>query len=241
MMKMTQVAVLLSSMAFFTGGAVGQEQPFATATEDGKRLVVPEELSSKGAAFHVIDAGRDQIYFESNAPLEKIKGNSKKVIGFAVVGSGGIDGFAGGEWHLPVTSLKTGIALRDEHIAASDWLDAKKHPNVIVRVRKVEGAKLTKSGEGFETYSATLVGDLTMHGVTQPLRVEAASMTVLEESDRTKAIAKGDLMAIRASMEVSLPDFEVSNVAIRNEKVSNTIEIDVSLYLSNHVEEPSEG
>lgn len=106
---------------------------------------------------------------------------------------------------------------------------------LVVRVKSLEDVELTKSGAGFETYSATLVGDLTLHGVTRELRVEGASMTVLEESERTAAIAPGDLMAIRASMEVSLPDFDVANVAIRNEKVSNTIEIDVSLSLSNRV------
>lgn len=210
----------------------GAAPPFAQKAEDGKSLVVPQELRARGTAYHTISTDKPQVYFESNAPLEKIKGNSAAVVGYVILGGPSPASIRGGEWHLPVTSMKTGIALRDEHIANDSWLDAAKNPDIVFQLKEVADATLTKQSPDFATYEATLVGDMTIHGVTNPVRIPAARITLLSESERTRKIAPGELMAIRSKFSVSLPDYGVSNVAIENEKVSNTIELDVSLFLS---------
>ncbi len=201
--------------------------PFAKTADSGKSLIIPADHSAKGVVYHALPARSRQIYFESNAPLEDIKGQSNQVIGYAIATRGGTN-LVAGEWHLPVKSMKTGIDLRDEHLAGSDWLNAKEHPNIVFQLTKTEGVSLVKETDNFSTYEGTLVGEITLHGVTRPVRLEKARFTFMPASDRTAGVAKGDLLAIRTKMSVRLADFNVSHPVI-GDKVAETVEIDVSL------------
>lgn len=206
--------------------------PFAAAAKSGKTLVVPSELADTGTVYYAL-TGRDrQVYFESDAPLEKIKGQSNRVIGFAVAGpESSPAALPGGEWHLPVESMKTGIALRDEHLASSAWFDAEAYPDIVFQLTEVEDIEPGKSGPGYTSYKATLVGDITLHGVTRPIRIEGATITFLAASDKTARIAKGDLLAIRTKYSVTLSDHEVSHPQI-GKKVADEVAITTTLYLS---------
>src|SRR6056297_2462300 len=172
----TIAALLFSAVVAVTATATiqsaQQELPIAQRTPDGKTLVVPKEDRAKGTVYYTI-TGRDrQIYFESNAPLEDIKGQSNAVIGYAVLSQSNAGTLVAGQWHLPVDSMRTGIELRDEHLAGTDWLDAKSHPNIIVQVREMRGVRETKKTESFTTYKATMVADVTIHGVTRTMAIE---------------------------------------------------------------------
>lgn len=227
--RVAPVIALMFTTAMAANAGLG-EPPFAETSADGKHLVIPSEHADQGTVYHTLTQRDRQIYFESNAPLENIKGQSNRVIGYAVAGDDGA--LAIGEWHLPVESIRTGIDLRDEHLAGGDWLDAKKHPNIVFQLEETRDLKLTKEATGFKTYTATLVGEFTIHGVTQPVTIEDASISYMTESDRTQKIAPGDLMAIRAKYEVKLSDFGVTNSVI-GDKVANNIKIDTVLYFSN--------
>jgi len=203
----------------------------APKTKDGKTLVVTEAERSKGTVYYTLTDRDRQVYFESNAPLEDIKGQSNKVIGYAVASAKSKGALAAGEWHLPVKSLKTGIELRDEHLAGKDWLDAASHPDVIFKITGTKDVKPVKATDAFESYSVTLVGLLSLHGVTREISIPGSTVTLLNESDATRMVAKGDLMAIRSAFTVVLKDYEVSHPVI-GEKVANEVSLDVSLYLS---------
>jgi len=205
--------------------------PVAQATRDGKTLVVPDDQRSKGAVYYAITDKDRQIYFESNAPLENIKGQSNEVIGYSVVSSDRPGALVAGEWHLPVASMKTGIELRDEHLAGKDWLDAESHPNIIVQVREMKGVTETKRSAAFTSYRGTLVADLTLHGVTRTIEIPGTTVTLMPESDATRKVANGDLLAIRTTFTVTLADHEVSHPVI-GEKVAKDVEINVSLFHS---------
>lgn len=188
------------------------------------------EPPSGGKIFEVIEGRDRQIYFESNAPLEDIKGQSNAVSGHAVVdGNGAV---IGGEWWVPVASLKTGIALRDEHLHGGDWLDAENFPHIKVRLIEVASWKEVATSDSFTKYEADFRGEVDIHGQTQPIRA-TATVIVLPESERTKKIAAGDLMALQAGFSVALADFGISHPVI-GEKVANQVDIDVSLYHSSN-------
>jgi len=230
-------AAALSSIFLFAGAGMAQV-PKAAPAASGKSLTVPAALASKGVVYHTITGKDRQVYIESNAPLENIKGQSNRVIGYAVAGGGGGGGgggspanLAGGEWRLPVTTIKTGIDLRDEHLASSDWLDAAKFPEVIFTVSKVTDIKVAKESAAFQTYTATLHGSMSLHGVTKEIAVPGATVTFLKESDATRKTAKGDLMALRTKVTVALKDYGVSHPVI-GEKVAKDVTIDISLFLS---------
>lgn len=206
--------------------------PFAQPNKSGKSLIVPVERASEGRVYHAV-TGRDrQIYFESDAPLEDITGQSNKVIGFAISGPDSDPAaLRGGEWHLPVASLRTGIDLRDEHLRGKDWLDAAGHPNIVFQLERVDDIQRVKQTSAFSKYSATFVGDMTIHGVTRQVSLPDAVVILMPESDRTRKTALGDLMAIRVEHDVTLSDYGVSHPVI-GDKVANNVRIKTQLYLS---------
>ncbi len=204
--------------------------PFAGRAPSGKSLIVPREAQSKGTVYYALPGRDPQVYFESDAPLEDIKGQSKQSIGYAVATQSG-SALVAGEWHVPVESLKTGIDLRDEHLASSDWLNAEEFPNVVFQLKSVRDAKSLKQTSAFSTYSVTLVGDMTVHGVTKEMTIPNTSVTFMRESEKTRARAAGDLLAIRTKYTITLSDFDISHSVIGN-KVANTIEVDTRLIMS---------
>ena len=207
-------------------GAAQAQDEAAPRSASGQSLVVPGADASKGTVYHALPGRTRQIYFESNAPLEKIKGQSNQAVGYAVVdGSGRL---VAGQWRLAVRSLKTGIELRDEHLAGADWLDAKSHPDIIVRLERFEDGRVVKRTDAFTTYEGVFVGTLTLHGQTRPIRLERTRYTIMPASEKTRAVAQGDLLAIRAKMRVTLSEFGVSHPVI-GQKVADTVSIDVNL------------
>lgn len=203
----------------------------APKTRDGKTLVVPAAEQARGKVYYALTDRDRQVYFESNAPMEKIKGQSNKVIGYAVVSSSQDGLLKGGEWHLPTNSMKTGIELRDEHLAGTDWLDAESNPDIIFKIREAKEVKTSKTTEAFSSYTATLVGELSLHGVTKTIAIPNSTITILKSSEATKKVAKGDLVALRSKFTIALADYGVSHPVI-GQKVANEVALDVSLYLS---------
>lgn len=68
------------------------------------------------------------------------------------------------EAEIEVKSLSTGVRKRDEHVLSNEMLDAEKYPTIVFRSTRV-----VPWGPG----RATVHGDLTIHGVTRPVTLEA--------------------------------------------------------------------
>ena len=65
---------------------------------------------------------------------------------------------------LPLKGLDTGVAKLDEELKGQDFLDTAKYPTITFTSTKVE-----KSGEN----GLKITGDLTVHGVTKPVTLDA--------------------------------------------------------------------
>ena len=225
-------ALLAAAAMSLTALAVQPAQQPAQPTPDGNALQIPSAHRSMGEVYHVISDRDRQIFFESDAPLEKIKGQSNDVIGYAVMSESTQGQVVAGQWNLPVESMKTGIKLRDEHLAGKDWFNAESYPYIIVQLREFQDRRETKSTSAFTTYTGTVVADLTMHGVTRTVTIPESTVTVMPESDATRSVARGDLVALRSAFSVELGDYEVSHPVV-GQKVANEVSIDVSLFLSS--------
>jgi polyisoprenoid-binding protein YceI len=68
---------------------------------------------------------------------------------------------------IPVASVDTSVAQRDEHLRSADFLDAEQHPVIAFRSRSVRG-RFVEPGDRFE-----VVGDLTIRGTTREVVLEA--------------------------------------------------------------------
>lgn len=223
-------AVAALSASFVLAAQPAAKTP-ATASGSKAATVIPMAERSKGTPYLTITGKDRQVYFESNAPLENIKGQSNQVTGYAVVSKDTPGSLAAGEWRLPVKSMKTGIDLRDEHLASADWLNSDQFPDVVFKISETKDLKEVRKSDAFATYSATLVGALTLHGVSKPFSIPNSTITLLRESAATAKVAKGDLVAIRSKFTVTLKDFGVSHPII-GEKVAKDVALDVSLFLS---------
>lgn len=178
--------------------------------------LLPVSAMAQDFSFNV-DSKFVNITFESQMEVEDILGSSNEVSG-----SLNFDGRKGNfSLAVPVSSLKTGIEMRDEHMRSPMWLDAVAHPEI-----KFEGDRIKALGDG--KYEVT--GNFTMHGVTRPLTVVVA--TRLIPAVRAAELMMGDVdwIRVRASFKVSLSDFGVKIPDMAAAKVSDEWTIKVSLF-----------
>lgn len=169
---------------------------------------------------------RNQLKFFSTTPLEDITGISNAVKGKVTFNVSDIKTMKG-SLSIPVSSLKTAIDLRDEHLQSENWLDAANYPDITFAIKSVGDVKVTADNK----LEAKVTGDFTVHGVTKEV-IADVSLTYLDASEQTAQFAPGDLLGVQAKFNISLSDYEVENMIV-GQKVSEDIEITVTLRGSN--------
>lgn len=220
------VIVLLSLIAVWLpqGGRVAcAGEPIDTAAE----------VSPDSGIVFVIAGGLKQtaITFQSRAPLEDFTGKAGVVEGYLAFDPAAPDRGGRGLVRVPVSSLNTGIPLRDEHLRDADWLDVEQFPDIEFRIDSLEKITIVDSAAGAQTYEATVHGVLALHGQRQPMTI-SGRFTYLEESDKTRKIAPGDWLAIRTRFQVALADFGITGPArtgIVGSRVGDSVTVDVNL------------
>ena len=90
-------------------------------------------------------------------------------------------------------------------------------------MKEIDGSKI----------KVTVMGELTVHGVTRYIELEVA-LTYLEESEMTKMRLPGDLLGVRAKFNIKLSDFGVQHMVL-GKRVSDEIEITVNIVGSNKI------
>lgn len=164
----------------------------------------------------------NQAMFFSTTPLEDVTGISKEVNGTVTFNVTDLKTLKG-KISISTASIKTGIDLRDEHLRSANWLDADAYPEIsfviksISDIRQIEASKL----------QANVTGDFTAHGVTKEVVADVTIM-YLDESEKTKAKAPGDLLGVEAKFNIKLSDFNVSNMAL-GVRVSEDIAVTATL------------
>jgi polyisoprenoid-binding protein YceI len=191
-------------------------------------------FAKMGTVFTIADPmNRNSVTFRSEAPLEDIVGTSNEISGYLVFDPENPKKGGRGEIVVPVSSLRTGIPLRDEHVQGPDWLDAAAHGQISFRIDDVKGVERIKAGDGYMTYVLTVTGPFTLHGVSQQLEAKV-TLTYLEASEMTRGKMEGNLLAARTSFTVALADFDIRGFkGVVGSKVGESIDIDVSLMASD--------
>jgi len=214
---------------------------FATASSaaiapSGKSLLIPDALKAKGTVYHALPGNARQASFLSDAPFEKITGHSNSILGYAIAGPDAEPAnLQAGEWLLPINSLRTGNTDRDGHLLKPEWLDAARFPHLRFRLTGVQNiTPLTGAKDpALRTSTATLVGEMTIKGVTKSITIPNATIRFRTKSTATAALADGDLLYIACKFPLTLSDFGIKHTQITGaKKVSNTIEIDTQLLLA---------
>ena len=153
--------------------------------------------------------------FLSDAPMEKIEGLAKGQ-GELVVDMDNLSQMTG-TITVPVASMETGNATRDEHLRSADWLNAAAHPNITFVIESAEVISEKRKGP-LGIYELRVKGTFTLHGVSQPLE---ATATMKNKQNKYK---------VSASFQIALADYKVTGASgIVGSKVGKTIDIKVQL------------
>ena len=225
-------------------GVVGGLSPTSLGAEplpespSGKSLVIPEADKSKGTTYYSLPGKERLMRFISDAPFEKINGVSNTIIGYTIAGPKDNPAqLQGGEWHLPVASIRTQNDERDSHLRGAEWLDAAKHPNIVFVLKGVKDVKETTpaTAEGkMRMFTVTLEGEMTLHGITKPISIPGAALRFRPSSDAMRmAVGEGDFLFISAKYELTLADYGIKHKMISGDKkVAEKIQLENTLYMS---------
>lgn len=226
-MKAIRIALgiaLLSAVTAFGQSDMGKM--------DSPEIKVNPEFAKVGTVFYVNDQrNRDWVTFKSYAPLEDIVGTSTEIYGYLVFDPANPTSGGRGEISVPVASIETGIPMRDGHMQGAAWLDAENYPELTLTITNVKDVEEVKSSDAYQTYDVVLVGDFTIKGNSRTMEIPGR-VTYLKESEETQRKMPGDLLAARASFDLTLADFDVTGpegAGLIGSKVGEKVTIDVSL------------
>lgn len=161
-------------------------------------------------------AGDDatELVFKSKATLESFEGRTRAVTGWIK-----LDSPETIAWHIEVdlADLDTGIGLRNRHMR-ENHLHTDEFPTAVFEGEQVIGSETTLS----------LVGNLTLHGVTVERTIEV-QMTQLPDGDLTAS----------AEFGISLADHEIPRPGFLMMKLADVQQLRVRLLARPTTEEES--
>jgi polyisoprenoid-binding protein YceI len=183
--------------------------------------------SAQTRTFHTTSGSR--VQFVSDAPLERTTGTSTTVNGDVTIDPANLAS-AHGRISVPISSLRTGSDLRDEHLRSDTWLDAGHWPDAVLEITSVTGATALTPGE---VVRVQLHGTFSVHGQTHDVTIPA-QVRYLPPSDELRGQGiTGGLIRAQASFNVMLPDYHVSVGPLVRLKISDTIQVNVTIRLTD--------
>lgn len=179
-------------------------------------LAVPSLAAATEYEIHPTNSSA--LFSVKHMMVSNVRGSFSKVTGTANIDEKDITK-SSVEAVIDAATVNTNDAKRDEHLRGNEFFDVAKFPTLTFKSTKVE-----KSGDGLK-----LMGNLTIHGVTKPVVLEAEGFTV-EAKDPYGNIKRGGT----ATTKVNRKDFgltwnaalETGGVAV-GEQISITLEIEL--------------
>lgn len=102
-----------------------------------------------------------KVDFHADGKIMKVKGENGKATGKLTIANGSVSGRA----EVDLTSMTTGIDLRDDHMK-NKYLEVAKYPKATLEVLEIKLPVSLPAGD----FEAPFTGSLTVHGVAQPVK-----------------------------------------------------------------------
>lgn len=178
--------------------------------------------------------GRNVIKFISKAPLETIEGKTGQIDGSVEVDLSDA-ATAAGQFEVDLTTVKTGIEMRDQHMREG-YLHTDSFPKAVFKLAKVTKASQKPLADG-QPVEIEAQGELTIHGVTKSVNV-SGTVTYMKESEATQARLPGDLLHIDVGAPILLSDFKVERPQFVILKVNDKVDLRVDVFATTRYPEP---
>lgn len=177
----------------------------------------PRPASAQTYRFDVPDK-LVNVTFESRMEVEDILGSSNRMSGEVTRRA---DGSVSFRVKVPVTSLRTGIAARDQHLQSSTWLDAKQFPLI-----ELAGTKARQIGKD----RWRIHGTFTLRGVSRPLQVDLTVKAIPAAVAAGAGLERVNWIRVRGEFQVKLSDHGVRIPSVLTAKVSDRWVVRVSAF-----------
>lgn len=149
------------------------------------------------------------IWFHSEAPLETIEAHNRQVTSILDAATGEM------VFKVRMKSFQFEKALMQEHFNEK-YVDSDKYPEATFKGNIVNLSNVDL-GRRFGTYSVTVKGDLTIHGVTQPIETKG-TITVIDNKVTAKAV-----------FPAKLDDFNIKIPGAVKDNIAETVDITVEM------------
>lgn len=191
-------------------------------------LVVAPVLSAKPATFVIDDpSGRNRAEFSSDAPIERMIGQTGAIYGEVTVDSDDLSLALKATVTVDLRTLKTGIEKRDEHMHSADYLDTDKFPDAVFEAAGPVTASTTSLAPG-QPVPVTLFGKFTVHGVTRPVTVTGKATFFQSDSNLAKFGYPGELLNFAGDFAILLADYRIKRPELLLLKLSEEVEIHIN-------------
>jgi polyisoprenoid-binding protein YceI len=195
-------------------------------------LAAGQDPEPAGTKFHFgVNAARTTILFTSETDLETITGVVRAMSGTAHFEFEKGEGVA--DLHVQVKDMDTGLPTRNGHLQGADWLEADKFPEIVFAAKSL---KRTKVDDATKKETWSYEGELTIHGVTKPLKGESTVQRVPPEIGKT--LGQGDWVKVKTEFPVALKDFGIKVPERSVAKVQPTWTVKVDIFGTTVVPEP---
>ena len=157
-----------------------------------------------------------EVIFHSKATMESFDGRTRNVGGWINLDPANLPDGVTWDVQVQMASLQTGIGLRDKHMR-ENHLHTEEHPTASFQGGSVRDTSATSLSPG-KTDRLTLVGQLTLHGVTREREIPV---------DLTMRDAGA--LEVEAHFEVSLADHDIPLPKFLVVKLADRQEVEVHL------------
>lgn len=193
--RLLLAALLLASLPGMTGGM----QP-CSAFRDGKvdpTLVDIMLTAADDGRLYRIEPDRSEFGFTVTSSLREVRGHFHQVQGGMAVDTLGLE-----QDQVLVAirteSLDTNCAFIEDMLRGASFFDVEQYPEILFVSTRFEWVTQTR---------ATLVGDLTLHGVTRPVTFDVRLTNVFGEHAEDP-----DTILVKASASIRRSDFGMTAI-----------------------------
>jgi FKBP-type peptidyl-prolyl cis-trans isomerase FkpA len=185
--------------------------------------------------------GRNVVMIESRAPLETMLTRTNAVKGEIKVNPNNVLDHPQARFEMDMTTLDTGIEMRNGHMKSEMWMDTAKYPKAVFTLTKLIGiARDVQMMRDGQTRKLFAEGTMELHGVTRPIKAQL-EVTPISASKDTAARLPGDILHVRATFPIKLDEFGINVPETARIKVANQQQVTVDIFASTELPKPPGG